>query len=1518
MLLLVAGSGALIWRFWPAKSVVLLVLANTRSGRSTAASDVAWLKSQVKGAKGIVDRSAVTPDAESLGVALAARRSDEPVIVFVSAPGRIDADGTIVLSANDPGGELKLDDLLGTLKACKSSRKLLVLDVDAPVDDSTSGLPRDDLAGALRAKFAKVKDGSLYVLLAAGAGERSRASEALGRSVFADAFGRALGESAEEVDRAGNRDKVVTTDELTAYVAARVDDWSQVHFGDHQRPTLAARGDGSRFVLALVTPATVMKATDAAKSEATKALPPAVPETKPASATNREIVIKGYPANLKGGWERRDRWRRQRVFLVAPRPFRRLEAALLAAERDWRFGRSLNEIDDRILIPALDQAEKDEREWSVTLDGHVPPSRSLASFLAAGSQPNPTLDASVRDLALGIGHKKPEDVTAQWEALAKDYPPADHEKSFQLAYAVIAAARDKGPRFAPLSARLPVLAAWLQAAQAEPDFGETSALMLIASVADRWPEETLADALEVACDGEAIDARARASARFEDEVKSAAALRHRAEVLLQSRGFAPEEAAIEAVGAAKDAITAIRARFTPIDRAEQLTYSGFITLLELAPYVDDAGAETLADWRAAATSVAAMRRRLAANEVPTVLENDALEAALTRAGAALAAGELSARIRESRDEDRARADEFKTLNALLSSSRPTFRERMALLDAERALGHRLNEIHQGHDFTQAPDAASDEPTEKEDPRREIAGVLLALAGADDVAEAGASAAEFRDRWNRFADGLPNSTKTDRDTLTRIVPLWVASGGLDDRDSSPEWVRRREETAMRVRWLASRYSYEANDLGATTFIRESADAFRALAGGGRPPHFEMDLLTPVDLGREGRTTGTITLTPANLPKETAAKSVRLLKPNDPRLIAGLSASPSPNGRPAELSDVALPGRVAFEVAWNAAAAAAEDSKARPSGMLAQVDWAGRTYSLKIPVSGIPAGDEPEILLAAEGREPFPAPATLSLRPLSVRQAFGLFVRNPAETERTMIVEISAGGSTIRTAPMTVAKGAVAAVKLEGAAKPEGELPELTVPIVARVFDQAGKVELSRKEIAVQVSVPKSYATYVPGTAKYYPKSPSHPERNRLQVQIRPMGIARDDLPSVVTMTLPPEIDPAGAPKEFQPSVALDPKAPEGATLFAEDFAIRQDVATSDCVFYVGVDRDPRVFKFRVNLSRSGAERVATLDEGPAILPFGVPRYLDSDTVKPFDLVARLDNAPQDAILRLSLSLIGANGQLQVDKQAQLADLGQGIARVGLDAASGVVFDVAIAEARWPLKLAGRGHRMLKAELIDGGAGGRKLAERSAEIILDDRATEDLAFLEPAEPIPSGSSTVKVAVKGETETGIVSVKFYLGKPPENPGEKPAGELIAASPDSLRRTWTADLRLKGDERGQVDLTAQFINGIGRVSYKSMKLVVEAADVAMKKAAQTGTIAGVVSYRVPRSGVTVLLLGASGAELKRTKSDEEGKFTFKEVPPGTYIVSGSLVEAALLKGKASAEVKAGETTQADLTLAR
>jgi hypothetical protein len=175
MLLLVAGSGALIWRFWPAKSAVLLVLANTRSGRSTAAADVAWLKAQVKKAKGIVDRSSSTLDAESLGIALAASRSDEPVILFVSAPARIDADGTILLQANDSGGNLKLDELLATLKACKSSRKLLVLDVDAPVDDSTSGLPRDDVAGALRAKFQKVKDGSLYVLLAAGAGERSRA-----------------------------------------------------------------------------------------------------------------------------------------------------------------------------------------------------------------------------------------------------------------------------------------------------------------------------------------------------------------------------------------------------------------------------------------------------------------------------------------------------------------------------------------------------------------------------------------------------------------------------------------------------------------------------------------------------------------------------------------------------------------------------------------------------------------------------------------------------------------------------------------------------------------------------------------------------------------------------------------------------------------------------------------------------------------------------------------------------------------------------------------------------------------------------------------------------------------------------------------------------------------------------------------------------------------------------------------------------------------------------------------------
>jgi hypothetical protein len=1511
ILAIAAGAAWIILSLQPKKTANYLAFATVAGGRPTVPADLDWLRNQLGWSSSGNARAAGDLEASAFTSALAELKPDQPLILYVSAPARV-SDGRVDLIRGTSDATVPLDELLVAVVACKSRGKLLVLDLyDPPKEAASSALPSEELARAVRDRLELSKDKSLWVITASGPGQISRESETLGRSVFADYLARGLGEDAALAD--ADKDSFVTAAELVTYIAPRVDDWSQVHFGTRQVPEFHRPSGASDLTLTKVAVVVnARKVADATKvAEAGKAANAAKIAAKSGDTEKAvpavETTSLAYPPELKRGWEQRDRWRETRFFDVAPVPYHRLEVALRDAERAWRLGLASSEV-SRQLEPALKLAETSEVDWLLTPSGlsRAPQARSLAQSALLGNKTDPALDTAVAALARQIPEKDPKDLAAEWTKATAAFDGDDASKAFTLASAVVKVARSTDPKLPALALRLPRLSDWLTTRQPKPRFAEAFVLRRLATVAQDWPESVIRDALEAACLGEQVDALPRAFARFPKPIQQAAADRHRVEVLLQSKGFFPEGDAETAVATARKEYASLRDQAIPIEDAHSAFAEAMALLLESAPYAERAKGEDLDTWRAAADVVAGLQKKLFARELPTRDDVEPLTRMIQALKDRVATPRMDVVIRQSGDTAKSSDREYAALDVLLASTAPNAADRARLVVASRELAARLDERHRSHPFLESPKPAGDEKDDATLNRAEMARLLITLAGGEPPSsESGkVTARTFRQAWEGLADRA-----TDQERLARLAPAWLTAGKFAERDSSAWWLTRRKESSERYAWLADRDWFEGNDLDKPAFLRDSAIAFRDLAGvTTRTATLDIGGLKSLDLAQSQQAKGTLTLEPISEGGARSARLVRVVAPNDPRLKLTLS---KPDGADASggdvLAEVALPAKVELTVDWSPEALAKGRRAPRVSGVLVQVDWGDRTYSLKVPVVGLPLGDEPEILLAAEGGTPDSPPASFRLRPLSKPQVLPIFVRNPGESKRAVIVEVKASGSTVRSAPITLAAGETAPFKAAAAPKLPPELPSLAGPIVVRVLDDKGMNELSRKEFAVEILDPSEYIEVVAASAKYSPRSPTNPDRNRLQVQVRPRGLPPGGQPSTVTLNLSGAIDPTKKPKDQSGSAQIDPSKPEPVMLYAEGFNPLVGSA-SDAVFYLDIDNVTRALKFRVDLSAGGAERLARLDERPEILPLNVPKFVDAGDVKPFEFNARVDNGPSNSFI--DVSLLDDAGKILF--HPPFLPPRQQIVRGGVDSELGLVVDASVTDWSYRLTLSKQlGARVLWVVLYEQGPPPRELARTNAKIFLDDDGPHDLRLkTTPPSPLPSGSPALEVEASASSPSGITSVTIYHDSKPPKEGEKPAGESVRATEEKSRGVWKASIPLRGDEKGTIYLTAQFTNGIKREAYQKTSVTILPPEGPGGPKGKAGRIEGTV-YDGDRTQpkLAVILRDAQGKEVDRKETDVEGAFVFDKLPPGAYEIE-ALKEFPRKKGKAPAVVSPEKTT--------
>jgi hypothetical protein len=434
----------------------------------------------------------------------------------------------------------------------------------------------------------------------------------------------------------------------------------------------------------------------------------------------------------------------------------------------------------------------------------------------------------------------------------------------------------------------------------------------------------------------------------------------------------------------------------------------------------------------------------------------------------------------------------------------------------------------------------------------------------------------------------------------------------------------------------------------------------------------------------------------------------------------------------------------------------------------------------------------------------------------------------------------------------------------------------------------------KTIPIRVATPRDYVEVTDIVFK-----PKSAEPNRLQVEVQ----ARMDIPDPgceVKLVLPPDIPGyTPPPKEENSTVALT-KRGEKKVLFAAGLEFDQAAANENGLVYLTVDGVPRAFIYRTTFKRDGGTTTPERFDAENIRIQAQDMARSNDK---FPVEIDVDNAPDGATVLLELGEQDNNGSFQVQRQSGPAEARYrhlGISAQSSDGA--LLFEANVGDQTLLLNTEGiAGKRMLRASLQRGNAAPKTALK---QVILDNSKPTNLKF---AGSQPMGNGLVEITVEGEDpESGVKKVKFHLGqwddkKPPTNP------PLAESDFDNDKKSLTKKVPI--DKVGDVDLTAEFVNGVGMPAYLPIRVTVAPANGGGDdRAAKPGSVSGFVERngrREPKAKVK--LEGGKLKEPLNVTADERGDYKFPEVPPGTYKVS-AVTEEGKAKGEIMVTVEAGK----------
>jgi hypothetical protein len=538
-------------------------------------------------------------------------RPDRPLVVYMCAQAVCDEKGDVFVLPGDAALDrtdkwLPLRDVLAPLQKCRAAHKLLILDIGRPFAVPELGLLRNEAVEKSQALLEKAveEDSHLFILTACAPGQTALPLAPEGRTAFGYYMEQGLSGHADGYNARDKRDGRVSVEELAAFVTARVDRWAQTNRQARQTPRLL--GSAKDFVL--------LQARGAPGEQA---------EESSANPT--------YPPLFLQGWKLLEGWRSDAAGRAPVANYRRLESALLGAERQWQGGAAQAEIDKELRKP-LDEFTNLRDQAIAALSTSEP--RSLAQAAARGRKP-PDLstpgalakllaltDLAAKPQASKPAQKEPDkpapDKDAAKIATDRDAFLKNYEgKPFDLAWTVFeAACREPHPRPEQLRFWDSLLSlAWdALPAAGRPRYAETKALhdlaVWSAQPGEEWPAALVHLALQVIREEERAGAGDPAFQSWvQDVVAVAAKSRGEGRRLLEGRDARAIETATNHLADALQGYKRVNQALSTLEQAQRQLDEALARLPGLAVYVEQEPA-ALERWRAQVRNARKLRGKL--------------------------------------------------------------------------------------------------------------------------------------------------------------------------------------------------------------------------------------------------------------------------------------------------------------------------------------------------------------------------------------------------------------------------------------------------------------------------------------------------------------------------------------------------------------------------------------------------------------------------------------------------------------------------------------------------------------------------------------------------------------------------------------------------------------------------------------------------------------------------------------------------------------------------------------------
>ncbi len=1092
-----------------------------------------------------------------------------------------------------------------------------------------------------------------------------------------------------------------------------------------------------------------------------------------------------------------------------------------------------------------------------------------------------------------------------------------------------------------------------------------------------WPADAAQKLLLLADRAAEAGARPRSHAWIGSMLDEAALQRHDAEILFRERDCATLDAAREThdYGLASGYDSALAAG-NHLESARDTLTAALDLLPDLVDRLDDID-QIEEVWRAAVGRARSLAARL---QAPATAFRSAAELAPTSDGISQHTvdlgddmdtlrgaidrriGTLIAPSAEDRAPERRGADE-QAIDRLLASPLPTAEQRRGLWQAARRVARPLLTATLARDERAGASLAAEEvdssgtssddesdesvPTSNDArpepllaPKARRALAILGLAGAPEKvltaleaklqpdpatvpAAYRALSRGLRTAWDTLIEPEQPSESVGPDVLGLVLPALESSPVLHVPKRSPYVLTRARSWESLWLRLADRYELEANDLGGDRALAETAAWLRDLTD---------------------RMLADLSLAPANRdPNHTSAVSP--FPQTEPASVALSRDKPSAQLAVRLRDDDATPpwdvAPIAVDAHWLAIRKVAltdgvsttadrlnwlvelgvdpAGGGVAPSGFLLRAARPGRHFFQRIPVSFDLDATQPRVILSANPEAPTAPRRELRLRPIPGVQPIHLYIGNPGDRDRKLLVELQVGKRAVIGGTGLVALGRGETRKIEfanpapaatpaPAPTPAADtttapvvLPELAGPLTVILRDPATNRTLVVQTIPVGLASPLEYVSV--DSARFEPAGPLTAGKNRLTVTLR-AGANFSGPPCVARLVLSPERIVGLSTVQDTTSKGALTKPGDLLTLTAEGLVLA-DTDAEGGTFTVDLDGVPRALVFRGSFPRRGGATTPVLDFTPAL------RAKAADVTATgghYALVTEPDNAPSDARLEIRLGRSGLAG-FEPDRDLPVLPSPRH-RRIGFALRDkALAFTAEVSDWVVPIDTEGvEGRRQIQIRLVNEA---RTIRELILPLAVDRSAARGVQILDPPRYAKPGV-TLRIRATGDPSTsGTKEVVFFPGKPTAD-GKIPPGvpTISARISEDDPKVWEAALALP-EKKGPTEISVAFVNAVGLASFDTASVELTDADLT-----EPGRIAGrITEGGVGQPDLAVLLADEKGFQKAATKTNASGQYTIEGVPPAEYRVL-SRKPATPSKGDVVIEVKSGRLTTADLNL--